>query len=278
MLGLLALPILLAAGELDYTSKAPLSLRQISAAEVRDITYINAAGTRTRAYLVSPPGKAKCAGVLFVHWYEGGAPTSNRTQFLGEALMLAEKGTISLLIETMWTPADWFVERDPARDYDSSVAQVKELRRALDVLLAQSRVDPQRVAYVGHDFGAMYGAVMAGVDKRPKAWALQAGTASFSDWFLLYPKVDGESKQKVIDRLAPLDPVKHIAAAAPAPVLFQFATEDRFVPEAKAKQFFDAALEPKQILWYKCGHEMNEKARNDRVAWLTEKLALAGAK
>ena len=49
---------------------------------------------------------------------------------------------------------------------------MKDLRRALDVLLAQPGVDPKRIAYVGHDFGAMYGAVLAGVDRRVSVWAL----------------------------------------------------------------------------------------------------------
>ena len=55
----------------------------------------------------------------------------------------------------------------------------------LDVLLANSRVDPKRVAYVGHDFGAMYGMVMTGVDQRVSvaAWAAQAfSTTSPSCW------------------------------------------------------------------------------------------------
>ena len=119
----------------------------------------------------------------------------------------------------------------------------------------------------------MYGAVLAGIDHRPRVWALQAGTTSFSDWFLLGSKAQGDDRQKIIDKLAPLDPVKYIGSAG-GPVLMQFANTDRFVPEAKANEFFAAAKEPKKILWYGAGHGLNEEAIKNRQAWLKEQLKL----
>ena len=112
----------------------------------------------------------------------------------------------------------------------------------------------------------MYGAVLASRDHRVKAWALQAGTASFSDWFLYFPPKSGAERQAVIDRLAPLDPVKHIAKASP--LLLQFGKQDRHVPEHRAKQMFEAAKEPKQVLWYESGHGLNKDAVRDRLAWI----------
>jgi len=103
-----------------------------------------------------------------------------------------------------------------------------------------------------------------------KAWALQAATASFSDWFLYFPPKTGEQRQTVIERLAPLDPVKHIAHASP--LLLQFGKQDRHVPEPRAKQMFDSAKEPKQLLWYESGHGLNPEAVRDRLAWMRENL------
>lgn len=108
----------------------------------------------------------------------------------------------------MWSRPNWFRGRDAARDFENSEAQVFNLRQALDYLLARKDVDPKRVLYVGHDLGAMYGAVLAPRDKRVKAWALQSGTASFSDWFLYFPSKTGAERQAVFDWLAPFDPVK----------------------------------------------------------------------
>ncbi|MEO8125973.1 MAG: hypothetical protein ABJF23_20025 [Bryobacteraceae bacterium] len=241
--------------------------------KVLDFTYVNLSGGQTAAYLVPSVKRGKDAAILFVHWYEPESKDSNRTQYLDQAVELAKAGATSLLIETMWSDPLWFGKRNPADDFHSSAQQVKELRRALDILLAEPGIDKKRVAYVGHDFGMMYGAVLAGVDHRPKVWAFQAGTTSFSDWFLLGSKLQGDDRKKVIDRLAPLDPVKFIPGAG-GPVLMQFGKTDRFVPEAKANQFFDAAVEPKKILWYDAGHALNAAAIADRQAWLKEQLKL----
>ena len=246
----------------------------VAGALVRDVSFPNSTGGRTGAYLVEPATKAKNRpAVLFVHWLETDAPDSNRTQFLREAIPLARDGVTSLLIETMWSNPKWFLTRDSSRDVEESERQVRDLAKALDFLLKQSHVDPKRVAYVGHDFGAMYGMVLASRDKRVKAWALQAGTASFSDWFLYYPKREGADRQAFIDRLAPLDPVKHIADATP--LLLQFGTKDPFVPEARAKLLIEAAREPKTVLWYEAGHPLTDKAVEDRLVWLRQKLSIA---
>lgn len=57
---------------------------------------------------------------------------------------------------------------------------VIDLRRALDLLLAQPGADPKRIAFVGHDYGSMHGAILAGVDRRPQSYVLLTPTGSFS--------------------------------------------------------------------------------------------------
>ena len=243
--------------------------------EVRDITYANLTGGRTAAYVVAPGGKGQSRpAVLFVHWFAPQEKDSNRTQFLRQASELAGRGVVSLLVDTMWSDPAWFRARDSAEDYRHSVEQVQALRRALDVLLARPDVDPTRVAYVGHDFGAMYGAVLAGVDARVNAGlALQAGTTSFADWFLLSAKLTGDARQRFIEKLQPLDPV-HYVGRTKAPVYFQFAREDGYVPKENADAFFAAAAEPKEIHWYDAGHGLSEQAVRDRQDWLATSLGL----
>lgn len=276
---MIALIPLLFAINFGYHHAPPLDVHVQSTgyrdgAEIRDITFASTTGAPTAAYLVVPEHpRGRGPAVLFVHWYEPDAPDSNRTQFLRQAAELARDiHATSLLIETMWSDPKWFKTRNSADDYSNSIRQVKELRRALDLLTAQPAVDPKRIAYVGHDFGAMYGAVLAGVDHRPKAWALQAGTTSFSLWYLLGTKLDPAARQAVIDRLAPLDPVKYIGKAAPAPILFQFGTQDPYVPGDRAQAFVNAANEPKTVKYYEAGHNLNDQAIADRQAWLKKIL------
>lgn len=264
----------------DYDRTKPLDIR-VAGTETRggvridDISFANLTGVRTEAYLVLPPGRGKSAGALFVHWYDSESPLSNRKQFLNEAVELARHGLVSLLVATPWSDPQWYPKRDVTRDFENSVQEVRELRRALDVLAAQPRVDRKRLALVGHDFGAMYGVIAAASEKRVSAVALQAFTGSFSDWFLYNQKqLSPEARQGVIDRLAPLDPVKFIGQLGSPPMLLQFAEKDFYVPREKADALYAAVHGPKQILWYQAGHGLNDQASQDRQKWLRQALKL----
>jgi dipeptidyl aminopeptidase/acylaminoacyl peptidase len=243
--------------------------------QVEDISFRTLLGGRTLAYRVVPPGKDRMPGALFVHWYNPESMTSNRTQFLNEAVELARHGLVSLLVATPWSNPKFYNDRDVSLDYEFSVQEVKDLMRDMDVLLSYPRVDPGRVAYVGHDFGAMYGMVMTGVDQRASVAAFQAGNSRFGEWFLYnQTKLSGQEKQQVVDRLAPLDPVRFVGRLAGKPVLLQFSKKDFYVPMDRAQALVDATQEPKQVIYYDADHELNQQAVRDRIAFLREKLGL----
>jgi cephalosporin-C deacetylase-like acetyl esterase len=265
----------------DYAASRPVDVKDVSStvkdgATVREITYEKAAGGRNAATLVVPVAgmRAPHPAILFVHWYEPPNPTSNRTEFLDDAVELAKLGTVSLLMDTPWSNPEWFPKRDGEKDYDTSVAQVKEIRRAIDVLVQQPDVDRRRVACVGHDFGAMFGALAVAVDPRPTHFVFMAGTASFTDWYLFTPKREGEARAQFIAKLAPLDPVKFVGQIAPRPVLFQFATNDKFVSKEAAGKLANAAGEPKTVKYYDAQHALNADATRDRQAWLKQELRI----
>jgi fermentation-respiration switch protein FrsA (DUF1100 family) len=120
----------------------------------------------------------------------------------------------------------------------------------------------------------MYGALVAGVDAtRLKAFVFMAGTQSFSDWFLLWPKRDEAIRTQVIAALAPLDPTRHLTTAGALPMLFQFATRDKFVTRAAAEAIAASAQGPKDVRWYDAEHELNADATRDRLAWLRQHAA-----
>jgi dienelactone hydrolase len=264
----------------EYDRGAPFDIReagQRSAGGVltRNITYASPSGTRRAAFLLRPESAATpLAAVLYVHWYEPESPDSNRTQFVEEAQRLAGRGAVALLVETMWSDRDWFIKRTQADDERNSIQQVIELCQAMDLLLAQPEVDAHRFAYVGHDFGAMYGVLAGSVDPRPTCYALMAGTPRFPDWYLYYPKLEGAEREAFVERMSRFDPIARVAQLAPAPLLFQFGHGDRHVPDERGQEFFDAAGEPKQIMWYDAGHGLNEQAAGDREAWLRGQLHL----
>jgi len=262
----------------DYNRDSPIDVRQTEIREqdgvtLREITYVALDGTRNSATIIARKElTGTCPGILFVHWYGPPEPTSNRTQFIPDAIELAGQGAVSLLIDTPWSRPEYFKERTRETDYTRSVQQVKDLRRAMDVLMSLPNIDPKRVAYVGHDFGAMYGALAAASDSRMKAFVFMAGTSSFSDWFLYgRPKLDGEIRQKLVDELAPLDPIRYLPKVK-MPILLQFASDDEHVSKERADALAQAANEPKTVRIYSAKHELNAEATRDRVAWLKKEL------
>lgn len=241
--------------------------------EVRDITFSPAPGREIKAYLVVPKGNGPFAGVLWVHWL--GDKKSNRTQFLNEAVALAPKGAVSLLVDAMWATPQWFTNRVPEKDYENSIRQVIELRRSLDLLLSQTNVDRTRIGFVGHDYGAMYGMLMAGVERRVKTYVFIAATHSLNDWAFLGPQP--KSKAAYLKQNANLELTDSLRQVKDASKFFQFGRADFYVSRADTAIIFAAAGEPKQRKMYDAPHEMDLKEiASDRDEWLIKELKLGG--
>jgi dienelactone hydrolase len=231
-------------------------------------------GYRRVAGMFRPEGEASLAAVLYVHWYEPESISSHRTQFEEEAKELARLGAVCLSIETLWSDRDFFLKRTQKEDMQNSMEEVVNIRRALDLLLSQSNVDAKRVAYVGHDFGGMYGVLAGSLDGRPTHYVVMASTPRFPDWYLYLPKLEGEARETFIRQMAEIDPITHVPNLSPARVFFQFATDDFHVPKERAEEFFAAAKEPREMKWYEAQHGLNETATQDRKAWLKQSLGL----
>ena len=266
-------------GLLVQSTSAPGVGVQIAPAKVtvQRLTYAQLDGTRNAATLVTPAAASSAprAAILFLHWYGPPHATSNRTQYLPEAIELAESGVVSLLVDTPWSKEAWFGTRDSAKDYEFTVQMTKDVKRALDVLLSQPNLDRARVAVVGHDFGAMWGALAAADDPRVTHVAYAAGTRSFTDWYLYTPKREGAERDAFVARLAPLDPIAYLPKIAPRPVLLQFGTRDEHVTNEAATAQAEAAKEPKTVKIYQnVGHELTYQARVDRVAWIKQQFRI----
>ena len=237
----------------------------------RDITYKSSDGTDVVAWLVAPSGSGPFAAVLFLHWLGAG---SSRDEFLAEATTLAKRGVVSLLPTRFFpgvaAPADWRTDRE------SIVAQDVELRRGLDVLLAQPGVDPKRVAFVGHDYGAMNGAILAAVDHRLKAVVLMAPDATWANWFFQYFPFLPSARTEYDHAMKAFDPAAFLPQIAPTPLYLQFSGQDQYVPAEVAQQLTKAAGNPKTSTYASVGHNLQDDATvaADRDAWLAEALGL----
>ncbi len=231
-------------------------------------------GYRRMAELFLPEGAGPFPVILYVHWYEPESHDSNRSQFVNEAIEMAKSGAICLTVETLWSDPDFFLKRTQADDMQNSMEEVVNLRRFMDFLLDQPTADLNRFAYVGHDFGGMYGVLAGSLDKRPTHYVIMAATPRFPDWYLYSPKLEGKARETFIQQMSEIDPIKHVRHLSPAPLFFQFGNNDPHVPTERADEFFAAAKEPKEMKVYESGHGLNEESTQDRKVWLKNQLGL----
>ncbi len=273
-----------------YDAGAPLEpkltrLYERGGVRVHDLRYPSPKGGMVTGYLVVPSRPGSFAGLLFGHWGPG-----NRTEFLPEAEVYAQAGAVSIMIDYPWVrPAPWRVNQgkgfaEPEKDRDCWIAAVVDLRRALDLLLARPDVDKGRIGYVGHSYGAQWGAILCAVDRRLKTAVLVGGVPSAESIIMETDDPDivafRQSAPKAeVDRYfeinRPYDAIRYVPHAAPLPLFFQFARYERTFSEAAMKRYFEAASEPKTVRWYETGHDLNDlRVVADRAAWLERQLGL----
>lgn len=271
----------------DYDQNAPLDTKesgveQRGAVAVHDISYTSPNGGRVPAYLVVPAGKGPFAAVIWGHWYWGNSAMRNRKEFLDEAVVLAGSGVVSLLTDGPIARPAFVENKQPLNEQQITdlVQAVVDMRRAADLLLARPDVDPTRLAYVGHSYNASVGGILSGIDKRFKAFVLMAG--GLSDESDLKSKDVQEYRQKIgaekfdafVAKYAWTDPGKFVSHAAPATVLLQYATQEKFLTADRAGVYAAIVSEPKRLKLYDAPHALNAEARRDRVAFLVEQLDL----
>jgi pimeloyl-ACP methyl ester carboxylesterase len=258
------------------------AVEQRDGAVIRDISYSAGGGPAVRAYVVEPDGPARPharAGVLYLHWFHPGDPTSSRLEFVEEAVGLAGRGTVSLLPDLTFP---W--NGDPvgdATDLRVIVDQTIQVRRGLDLLQDRRDVDSRRIAVVGHDYGGMYGLLVAAVDRHRVRTAIAVNVdATFCNWFLqFWLGFEGDAATAYQRLLEPVDPIRYVPFGPRGGTLFQFSVPDFFIPDSTARTLFAAASHPKdQRLYPGAPHKLDApEARADRVAWLAPRLSLPGS-
>jgi dienelactone hydrolase len=273
----------------DYDSKQPLDCKETLLYErdgikVYDVSYASPKGGRVTAYLVIPAGKGPFAGLLFGHWGPG-----NRTEFLPEAMLYAEAGAASILIDYPWVrPAPWrkklYNFSHAEEDHETYVQAIVDLRRGIDVLSNRPGVDASRLAYIGHSFGAQFGAILSAVDDRIRAAVLMGGVPDLAvvylesddpDFVELRASVPKEEIESYLRVNACTDAIHYIPHAAPTQLLFQFANHEKYFNETAMKRYAHAASEPKSVKWYETGHDLNDlQALLDRSEWLQGKIGI----
>lgn len=255
---------------------------------IDDFTFDSPKGGRVTSYWVAPAKTSKNPGILFGHWGYG-----NKTEFLSEAILYAKTGHVSLLIDYPWArPDPWRKNinnfHEPIKDLMLYSQAVIDLKRGIDLLCSSSNVNSGCVAYIGHSYGAQWGAILSAIDRRIKAAVLIGGIPSVSSIYLEShePSIKelrkslGEKKMKAyLDVVGILDAIRYIPFASPTPLLFQFAKFETLFTEKAMCEYYRAAKDPKAIKWYNTGHELNSIwTLIDRMDWLEDTAGIRSAK
>lgn len=269
-----------------YDASAPLNLKKTvdstgNGVEFNTISYDSPDGGSVPGILFQPMGRPGLRpGVVVMH--PSGNPTApikGARIAMFEVLALAERGAVVIAIDAPYFRRGG--SNPPTltdQDRPEHIQLMKDLQRAVDVLLAQGNVDPARIAFTGYSYGGMVGVHFAGIERRLKAAVITAGyggsvTAATSRNLLpaLAP-VPCAARNAWFRANTPIEPIRFIPGASPTALLFQIARLDDAVLLEDAQAAYDAASSPKEVLYYDTGHGLNPQASVDRYTWLHNQI------
>jgi predicted RNA-binding Zn ribbon-like protein len=197
---------------------------------------------------------------------------SDRSGFLAEATELASQGAVSLLPQGIfpWQAAP----TGKPRDITTIRRQLAAFRACLRWLTARPYVDRARTAVVGHDYGAMYGALLASSDPQVHTAVLAAPDATWGHWFVKYwLGFTGQRAARYKALFAGLQPVRHVSRLG-AHELFQWAGQDVFVSARVRQEFARQAPRARVKLYRTADHQLTDAAQADRDTFLEHELGL----
>lgn len=227
------------------------------------------------------PVKGRVVKHPTVLWLHREGAEVRRAAFVQEAEALAASGIAALLVELPFKePYKRRVEKSLG-DADMIRNAVVYSRMALDWAATRPDFNIDKVAVVGHRYGAWAATLMTAVDPRVDAAVLMSPPGKPSGWLQVTEQVKAKRFRETFDppawgeylnAIEPLDPEKWIGFAAPAKLHFQFATADEWVQTLEQVDLYRAASQPKSRQMFEADELLNDEAKKDRQAWLRKVL------
>lgn len=259
----------------DYDKRAPLSATarfmpesETEAVRVQKVSYRGAGGQRVPALLSIPKRRRNRACVLYGH----GLTLTKEEGFGENAEKYGARGAAVFAID-----ARFHGERENAIGGEAAAAKLEttyqlyrltviDMRRGLDYLVGRGICDPKRIGYEGFSMGGFMGSMLIGADSRIKAGVLYVSGA---DWRKLFANTfvyfggqqTGARLTRAVRRMAPLDPKYWIPRANGRAVFMANGRQDAFIPFVSAQALHRAARQPKQVVIYNGGHDVEEEFR-----------------
>lgn len=250
-------------GFYDYDASMPLDAAEEEvmdrgAMTVRTVRFKSVNEEVVPATLCMPKNAEKAPVILFLHGL-GGDRSNGATM---PAPFMCPMGFAVLCIDAQYHGERKVEGKEIfSADLDTMVEGFRQSiidnRRALDYVASREDLDSDRVVLIGASMGAMMGSIVAAVDERVRAAFLIVGGG---DWLGLVKGSEIDAAKRVREALGGLEghrsalafvePANFVGHIAPRPVQMLNGKDDKIVPAACAQALFDAARDPKSIVWY----------------------------
>ncbi|HEX8914208.1 MAG TPA: alpha/beta hydrolase, partial [Humisphaera sp.] len=139
---------------------------------------------------------------------------------------------------------------------------VNDVRQTIDLATQRPELDTRNgVSLVGYSVGSWVNSVAGAADPRVRAMVLMVGGA-----------LDLPAIAQAIPQVAATDPRLALPHFGGRPVLMLNGRQDTTVPPDWARRLFAAAAEPKEQVWYDCGHLLCAEGYERAARWLEERV------
>ena len=218
------------------------------------------AGESVPSLLLVPESTAPVPAALLLHGYSSTKERLSST--IGRAL--AARGIASLAVDLPLHGTRDDALASQARS--NPLALIGQWKRALAEahaavrwLAARDDIDPARIAALGYSLGSYIALMTAATEPLVRAVVAAAGgDLPDSPWTGLMRRV--------------ADPVAAARRLNGRPLLMLHGRNDRTITAAQAQRLFDAAAQPKELVWYDSGHVLPAAAADRAALWLVDVL------
>lgn len=269
-----------------YDANAPLNLRKTvdstrNGVEFNSISYDSPAGGSATGIMYVPVGRTgPRPGVVVMHAAPPPGPVTGARIAQFDMLAIATRGAVAIGVDAPYTRRTGAPLTVSPVDRPEHIRLMKDLQRAVDVLIAQPNVDTARIAFSGYSYGGMVAFHFAGIERRVKAGVITAGyggsltIATDQNKIQTLNSVSCAARNAWFRDMIPIEGIRYISGASPTALLFQIAKFDTAVLPEDAQAAYEAAPSPKEVLYYDTGHGFSPQANQDRWAWLAKQIGI----
>jgi uncharacterized protein len=230
------------------------------------LTYRTSDEHPVPAILMLPESTVPSPGAVLVHGYS--SKKEHVADPVGKALL--EHGIASLALDlplhgTRADPVQRQSMRDPLGVVRLWRQALADVRLGLRYLGARREVDGGALALLGYSMGSFLSVAIAADDPAVRALVLAAGG----------DLPEGTPFARIARTVA--DPVRAIRKLGGRPLLMVHGRRDTTVTPAQANRLFEAAQEPKEMIWFDAGHYLPPAASETVAQWLRARLSTARA-